>query len=141
MNTYIFTVSPQEAERIANGDQTVLVRKKAPKAPFKAVMYVKKENDNFIKRCEEITEKLYGSYYIYRGQGKVIGEFICDKVDFLAPRGIKDIPLYYSDKWLKETLKKAGLTCDQAIAYQGNKSDIYALHITVQKLYGKEEEK
>ena len=117
MNTYIFTVSPQETERIANGDQTVLVRKKAPKAPFKAVMSDK----------------------IYRGQGKAIGEFICDKVDFLAPRGIKDIPLYYSDKWLKETLKKAGLTCDQAIAYQGNKSDIYALHITAQKLYDKEE--
>lgn len=122
MKSVIISIRPEWCEKILNGEKTIEVRKSAPKElPIKVYIYETKGSSK-------------------KGRGKVIGEFICDKVDFVAPWGIEDIPLFYSDKWVKEILKKACLTCDEAIAYQGNKSDIYAWHITALKIYDKPRE-
>ena len=87
MKTYMYAIRPKWCEKIFNGGKTIEVRKKAPKPPFKVVVYETKKVDDFIRRCKEITEKLYESCYlspisdrVYSGRGKVIGEFICNEV-------------------------------------------------------------
>jgi len=140
MKSILMSIQPKWCEKIINGEKTIEVRKTAPKAPFRAFIY----ETLGIKKDTKVSNKSILGCPIYKrvhqGRGKVIGEFICDKVDFVAPWGIEDIPLFYSDKWVKEILKKACLTCDEAIAYQGNKSDIYAWHITALKIYDKPRE-
>ena len=62
----LLSVRPQYCELIANGKKTIEVRKTRPKleAPFKCYIY----------RCLE------KSGDIYTTSGKVIGEFVCDKM-------------------------------------------------------------
>lgn len=57
MKSVLISIRPEWVEKIVNGEKTIEVRKTAPKeVPFKAYIYMTKN-------------------------GKVIGEFICDKVE------------------------------------------------------------
>lgn len=96
MNSYIVSIRPEWVEQIASGKKTIEVRKTAPKeVPFKAYIYCtdKRPKDN----CWQFKPNLYiekktrnlkwidaafNSVYGYEwAQQKVIGEFICDKVE------------------------------------------------------------
>lgn len=68
MNSYIVSIRPKWVEKIASGEKTIEVRKSAPKElPFKAYIYCSYGNDK--------------ENYMLGRRGKVIGEFICDKVE------------------------------------------------------------
>lgn len=81
MKSVLISIRPQWCEKIASGKKTIEVRKSAPKeVPFKAYIYCTKEKP-FIQKIRfgditishtQISKNLYN--------GKVIGEFICDKV-------------------------------------------------------------
>lgn len=82
MEAVLMSIQPKWVEKIANGEKTIEVRKTAPKieTPFKCYIYmtnthtkISLSKDNY---AEEITvaKKLSGSC------GKVISEFVCDKV-------------------------------------------------------------
>ena len=64
----LISIRPEWCEKIARGEKTVEVRKTRPKldTPFKCYIYCTKGND---------ARRLRGSW------GKVIGEFICDRVE------------------------------------------------------------
>lgn len=146
MKKILISVRPQWCEKIASGEKTIEVRKTAPKElPFKAYVYVTKDKPY-----------LYGDmpikeFYLdnggYKGgecngiklcNGKVIGEFICDKVYNLvnAFGGIM-----FADENLNQLEPQlfrdmSCLTDEQTADYLGDK-DGYGLHITDLKIYDK----
>lgn len=151
MRAILISVKPKWCEKIASGEKTIEVRKIAPKeVPFKVYIYCTKDkpylyrvddDDNF-----ELARTLrpYVDEYVkdYNEQnGKVIGEFICDKVYNLvnAFGGIMfaDENLNQLDPQLFRDM--SCLTDEQTADYLGNK-DGYGLHIIDLKIYGNPKE-
>ena len=74
MKSVLISIRPQWAEKIVIGEKTIEVRKTAPQeVPFKCYIYETK--GQYVKFTHGAHTK-YGY-----GRGKVIGWFICDKVD------------------------------------------------------------
>ena len=74
MKSVLISIRPKWTEKIANGEKTIEVRKTAPQeVPFKCYIYETK--GQYVKFTHGAHTK-YGY-----GRGKVIGWFICDKVD------------------------------------------------------------
>ena len=69
MKSIMMSIKPEWVEKILNGEKTVEVRKTIPrcKPPFKVYIYCTKGN----------------TYKESKLKGKVVGEFICDKIDVL----------------------------------------------------------
>lgn len=82
----LISIRPKWCELIASGKKTIEVRKTAPKikTPFKCYIY---ETRGFERVGNENLNCVVGG----NGRGKVIGEFVCDKIDRYARYG-----------WLKE---------------------------------------
>ena len=77
MKSVLISIRPQWCEKIVSGIKTIEVRKTAPKeVPFKCYIYM-----------TQGAYKDLGLYSegIYQNRMKVIGEFICDKVDKIIP--------------------------------------------------------
>lgn len=85
MKSVLISIQPKWCEKICNGEKTIEVRKSAPKeVPFKAYIYCTKDRKNLLPiEHGEVLEKVnfWKNTDAYYGFGKVIGEFICDKVD------------------------------------------------------------
>lgn len=82
MKSIIQCYTPEEIERIARGEQTIKVCKTAPKdTPFRVYMYMTHKGNKFIQKMK--TTKGYDAYVEvnYKTTGKVVGEYVCDKVD------------------------------------------------------------
>ena len=74
MKSVLISIRPKWTEKIANGEKTIEVRNTAPQeVPFKCYIYETK--GQYVKFTHGAHTK-YGY-----GRGKVIGWFICDKVD------------------------------------------------------------
>lgn len=75
----LISIRPKWCEKIVNGDKTIEVRKTRPKmnTPFKCYIYCTKSDD---------ANRLRGS------QGKIIGEFTCDRIDWITHIGYTGIP-------------------------------------------------
>ncbi len=77
MKSVIKSVSPRICEKVANGGCTLLVSKTAPKqVPFKCYIYC-----TFPKKPAYTLWLNRGTENKFLADGKVIGEFICDKVE------------------------------------------------------------
>lgn len=79
----MISIRPRWCELIANGEKTMEVRKTRPKleTPFKCYIYCTKprfEHEDFFA--------LVGKQGFYGG-GKVIGEFVCDRIIWMAQIG------------------------------------------------------
>lgn len=82
--TVLISIRPKWCEKIVNGEKTVEVRKTRPKlnTPFRVCIYCtlpKYPHEDYIT-----TEHPLPQYY---GGGKVIGEFVCDRIDRLVRVG------------------------------------------------------
>lgn len=80
MKAVMLSIQPKWCELIASSKKTIEVRKTAPKCdtPFKCYIYETKGTFD-ITLCLDLnmqSVKVAG-----KGRGKVIGEFVCDKVD------------------------------------------------------------
>ena len=91
MKAVMISIQPKWVEKIVNGEKTIEVRKTAPKGvPFKCYIYETK--GQYVKFTHGAHTK-YGY-----GRGKVIGEFICDKVEIVnAKCSDYGIDLFYHD--------------------------------------------
>ena len=80
MKSVLISIKPKYCELIANGQKTVEIRKNRPKidAPFKCYIYCTKDNN--LKNTDN-NLWLMKSGYNWIGNGKVIGEFVCDDID------------------------------------------------------------
>ncbi len=113
----LISIRPKWVEKITSGEKTIEVRKTRPKlkTPFKAYIYCSRGSD---------ARRLRGSW------GKVIGEFICDRIDKLVPTnepyGIYDI----SDDYVLQTCLANGALWDY-----GKGATLYGWHISDLLIY------
>lgn len=113
----MLSIRPKWCEKIASSEKTIEVRKTRPnlQTPFKAYIYCSQGSD---------AHRLRGSW------GKVIGEFICDHIDRLAPAnepyGIYDI----DDDYVLQTCLENGALWDY-----GNGTPLYGWHISDLLIY------
>mgnify|MGYP000248354022 CR=1 FL=1 len=94
MKAVLISIQPKWCELIANGKKTVEVRKTRPKmeTPFKCYIYCTK-GKVFLYKNPNNGELFLDNNGGYRGgdyedrylTGKVIGEFVCDKVYDITP--------------------------------------------------------
>lgn len=137
MKCVMLSIRPQWCEKIISGEKTIEVRKSAPKElPFKAYIYCTKDRKNLLPiEHGKVLQKVnfWENTDAYYGFGKVIGEFICDKVMFLTPLGLRGFEMR------EEILKSICLTNDDLNAYGGLKT-IYGWHISDLKIYDKPKE-
>ena len=127
MKSVLISIRPQWCEKIASGKKTIEVRKSAPKkVPFKCYIYM-----------TQGTYKDLGLYSecIYQNRMKVIGEFICDKVERFTVGSLRSDDV--------ETL--ACLSYNEMISYFYKPEELdgktakqgFAWHISDLKIYDK----
>ena len=129
MKSVLISIQPKWCELIALGKKTVEVRKTRPKidTPFKCYIYETKGR----------LQRLFQNCYDYKGKGKVIGEFVCDKIICLDEGdllfGLDEI----SDSQIEEY---SCLSLDELFSYKENKEFIYSWHISDLVIYDKPKE-
>ena len=155
MKAVMKSVSPRICEKVANGDCTILVSKTAPKCgvPFKCYIYCTSAKPYLYKEANPPFE-LFLDSELYKGKGyddrlfssKVIGEFICDKVDKIIPLQhtyynyiglpIANVIEYgiWNDDLAQMCLKK------KEIDNYGKGKMLYGWHISDLKIYDKPKE-
>lgn len=124
MKSVLASFKPKYCELIASGKNTVELCKSRPKldAPFKVYMYQTK--GRWVYKILEWL-KLY--------QGKVIGEFVCDEINF-ALLYVGKYPILY-----KDVLNKSCLSMNEIEEYSSGKS-CFAWHISDLVIYDKPKE-
>ena len=126
----LISIRPKWCEKIVNGEKTVEVRKTRPKmeTPFRCYIYCTQSGD---------MRRLVGE------RGKVIGEFVCGRIDRLARVGFDGSgePAKYcicnSDMsvWPMDGIcEEACLTREELEKYLGGYEG-YGLHISDLKIY------
>lgn len=135
MKAVLLSVSPKNCELIASGKKTIEVRKTKPKleTPFKCYIYC--TFDHY-----KAGKKVY-SLYMHRGtekrylaNGKVIGEFVCDKIFELHYRN-GDCFSHYDTN----IMESACLSLNDIHEY-GKGKTLYGWHISDLKIYDKPKE-
>ena len=143
MKAVLISIQPKWCEKIANGEKTIEVRKTHPKleTPFKVYIYCTNDRKVFFDSdCNNKfwTEKNYGGKHYYNG--KVIGEFVCDRIDSYVGRDDnKDYWDLSVEEW-EELKKKSCLTIPQILEYTGDCCRCYGWRITDLKIYDKPKE-
>ena len=139
----LISIRPKWVEKIANGEKTIEVRKTKPKlqTPFKCYIYCSAGGDKLWIRDAAWRERWMGgpiSFLVNAkkcggmniGNGKVIGEFTCDRIDRLAPAyepyGIYDI----GDDYVLQTCLENGALWDY-----GHGTPLYGWHISDLRIY------
>lgn len=140
MKSVLISIQPKWCELIASGKKMIEVRKSAPKeVPFKVYMYQTKKRWIY-KLLPWLKER----------QAKVIGEFICDKID-RYPYGDMAFPTpaYDGDPTCCECGNGYFITCGElektCLEYKdlenyGNGKTLYGWHISDLKIYDKPKE-
>lgn len=123
----MLSIRPKWCELIANGTKTVEVRKTRPKleTPFKCYIYCTMPD---ARDPYNILELHGADGKIRKANGKVMGEFVCDKVYELAP--INHAP--------DGVEQQACLTREEIVRYL--KGVGYGWHISDLKIYDKPKE-
>ena len=127
MKSVMLSIQPKWCEKIANGEKTVEVRKTCPKLepPFKCYIYMTKNGNKPIEVIE--TDKGVACLVKdYKMVGKIIGEFVCDKITEYE----------CSSDGHTELATTCGvcLTFDEILNYC-NGYELYGLHISDLKIY------
>lgn len=140
MKSILISIKPKWCEKIASGEKTIEVRKTAPKeTPFKAYIYCTKRKINgeilltYDKKIEGRNRGFKENGDISLA-GKVIGEFICDKVYSIKNRGSRFSVADEEQSVTNEIALQSCLDYDDMVSYLGNK-DGYGLHITALRIY------
>lgn len=140
MKAVLLSIRPKWCERIASGKKTFEVRKTTPKCevPFKVFIYQTKSRDTAIYKRYKVDDMR---------SGKVIGEFICDKVEkweydfdeMVFGEGGMLLGLRKSYIILTDDLRMTCLSFNELSKYGKGKS-LYGWHISQLKIYDKPKE-
>ena len=137
MKSVLISIRPKLVEKIASGEKTIEVRKTAPQeVPFKAYIYESRNGGHRCKHCNE-KDSCYSyapkNVGCYNGSGKVIGWFICDKVD--------EYPYDYCDgvDIDDDTILETAIDREDINIYAKGKT-LYGWHISDLKIYDKPRE-
>lgn len=119
-------------------EKRIEVRKTAPKeVPFKAYIYEIKESKR--RYLDDRFNSFLDNKSHYTDMGKVIGEFVCDKVYLIKNQGSRFSVADEEQSVTNEIARQSCLDYDDMVSYLGNK-DGYGLHITDLKIYDKPKE-
>lgn len=131
MKAVMISIQPKWCEKIANGQKTIEVRKTRPKidTPFKCYIYETNWKDN--------------SYWSYRHKGKlgkVIGHFVCDRIEELHEYELTPSKNHYEleKERLDLFLKYSCLSYDEICEYRKNLpyfKPLYGWHISNLVIY------
>lgn len=130
MKAVLMSIKPKWCELIASGKKTVEVRKTNPKieTPFKVYIYETQGRTETPWIDED-------GHHIFKGRGQVIGEFVCDYIDYVRNYG--DAVDYYD-------CKASCLSADEIIAYATDKNGdfvyTYGWHISDLVIYDEPKE-
>lgn len=141
MKAVMLSIQPKWCELIASGKKTVEVRKTKPKleTPFKCYIYCT-QNTPYNPLIPMKYEKEGGNIYIGGKRyaefltSRVIGEFVCDKVDGFT---------YFENCVIPQMVNvgiEGRLTLDELAKYFKGNSDGYAWHISNLVIYDKPKE-
>ena len=125
----LISIHPKWCEKIASGEKTIEVRKTRPKidTPFKCFIYCTESNT---KNPWKLLEIHSSDGKIHKGNGKVIGEFICDYW----------YQFFYNETEYSTILTKLGcLSIDEVWEY-GKGKTLYGWHISDLKIYDEPKE-
>ena len=128
----MLSVRPKWCEKIARGEKTIEVRKTKPKleTPFKCYIYCTMDHPYISVSCGELDKLNYRTNTVGRCNGKVIGEFTCERIALIA----------YDGGELSSTTNAAFspatcLTQSEIIAYIGDKGRCYGWHMSDLRIY------
>lgn len=145
MKAVLISIQPKWVEKIASEQKTIEVRKTALKeVPFKAYIYCtnQKFDGEILLTIDKKVERRY-RYCRDNGDiplaGKVIGEFICDKVYSIKNRGSRFSVADEEQSITNEIARQSCLDYYDMVSYLGNK-DGYGWHISNLKIYDKPKE-
>ena len=139
MRAVLMSIQPKWCEKIFSGGKTIEVRKTAPKleTPFKVYVYCTNGRFDITDIYDLTTESVR---VVSEGRGKVVGEFVCDKVKKYASYKIYDLlvpqEIDICKVWDKEM---TGLTYNELCDY-GKGKPLYGWHISDLKIYDKPKE-
>ena len=154
MRAVMISIQPKWVAKIAKGKKTIVVRKTAPKCevPFKCYICCTSAKPYLYKEANPPFE-LFLDSELYEGKGyddrlfsgKVIGEFICDKIiEWQYDKGHQYYVDYHDDctsyfPYLKCHSEATGLKCSE-IEKLGKGKPLYGWHISDLKIYDKPKE-
>ena len=120
MKSVLISIQPERCELISSGKKTIEVRKTKPKVktPFKVYIYCTKDSKNLIKGDISTTID-----FVAVNGGKVIGEFVCDKIIYAYEGCYVNIPR-----------KEAQLDAFELMDYANGKP-VYGWHISDLVIY------
>ena len=144
MKSVLISIQPKWVEKIASGEKTIEVRKTRPKleTPFKCYIYCTNDRKVFLDSdCNNKfwTEKNYGGEHYYNG--KVIGEFVCDKIYKIDADSVDWI--YIAENYCKYFYEAKDLNCclsDGELYSYSKGLCLQGWHITDLKIYDKPKE-
>ena len=150
----ILSIRPKWCEKIISGEKTVEVRKTRPKleTPFKAYIYCTtgRPDLNIPISWERLMQDYLNtgsmkSLNCPHGNGKVIGEFTCDRIYKISKRGIpKNFDYCYLslNEWgnddIEVEIRAISASCvskEELNAYGSKAPFLYGWHITDLKIY------
>ena len=90
----MLSIRPKWCEKICSGEKTIEVRKTRTKleTPFKCYIYCTMDHPYISVSCGELDKLNYRTNTVGRCNGKVIGEFTCDRIDWITHIGYTGIP-------------------------------------------------
>ena len=128
----MLSIHPKWVEKIASGEKTIEVRKTRPKlqTPFKCYIYCTMDHPYISASCAELDKLNYRTNTVGRCNGKVIGEFTCERI----------APITYDGGrlWCPTNAAFSPATClsqAEIIAYIGDKGRCYGWHISDLRIY------
>ncbi len=130
----LISIRPKWCEKIVLGEKTIEVRKTRPKmeTPFKCYIYCTQNGETLRTPLKAYCKNVDGSV-VWKQEtmnGKVIGEFVCDRIDTLLPAnepyGFYDI----DDNYVIRTHLEYG-----ALWGYGHGQTLYGWHISNLKIY------
>lgn len=128
MRAVLISIRPEWVEKILSGEKTLEVRKNRPNmgTPFKCYIYCTNSG---------VAMGMWGKH------GKVVGEFVCDKITWLTHTGFSGFPgnrlVAMKDGYMIDgsfPIYKSLLTTQQIEKYLDGK-DGYVWHISNMKIY------
>ena len=128
----MLSIRPKWVEKIASGEKTIEVGKTRPKlqTPFKCYIYCTMDHPYISVSCMELDKLNYRTNTVGRCNGKVIGEFTCERI----------APITYDGGrlWCPTNAAFSPATClsqAEIIAYIGDKGRCYGWHISDLRIY------
>lgn len=138
MKSVLISIQPKWVEKIVSGEKTIEIRKTRPKieTPFKCYIYCTKD---------KYAVSIVGADKPIIWHGKVIGEFVCDRVDEYKFNWA-EFTAYANRTYLisEKQLKNTCLSREEFNAYgcgeNVHKEKLYGWHISNLKIYDKPKE-